>query len=131
MDQDGLDRLALDLGVDVSTLDPARVGLLASDIELRITHRMGPISGLDPNMVEYVVRKVLVKMLRGGVSDGATAVEVRADDGAVVRRYPDGVDPSLITDDLWGLLGWDEGGRDAWSIRPSYTSGAVPGWVVW
>ena len=36
MDQDGLDRLALDLGVDVSTLDPARVGLLASDIELPV-----------------------------------------------------------------------------------------------
>ena len=31
MDQDGLDRLALDLGVDVSTLDPARGGLLASE----------------------------------------------------------------------------------------------------
>lgn len=131
MDQEALDRLALDMGVDAATLDLARVSLLASDVELRIVRRMGPLSGLDQNMVEYVVRKVLARMLRGGVSDGATSVEVRVDDGAVVRRYPESVDPSLITDDLWGLLGWDEGGRDAWSIRPSYSPGCVPGRVVW
>ena len=117
------DDVALLLG---RTPDPALVDLLIRWTTSAITRRI-PLESIDPAVLDEVTVKAVVRYLRTvGAADGAEAVEVRIDDGAVTRRYSQDVAPDgdiEILDDWWELLGWAPSSSSAFTITPSYSSG--------
>lgn len=87
-----------------------------SDAMFLIRNRLGDLSLLDPEALDYVVREAVVAMVRR--PDDATQVDTSVDDGRVSKMYQSGSGRVLIRNDWWDLLAPSTGG-ESFSIGPA------------
>ena len=83
---------------------------------LLVRTRLGDLSLLDQELLDYVVREAVTAMVRR--PDDATQVEVAVDDGRVSRTYQTGSGRVTILDEWWELLA--PATDQAFSIRPTF-----------
>ena len=83
---------------------------------LLIEARLGDLSDLNQERLDYVVREAVVAQVRR--PDDATQVSVSVDDGSVSKTYRTSQGRVTILDEWWELLS-PKGSSGAWSIRPS------------
>lgn len=88
-----------------------------ADALLQVSARAGDVSGLDQDMLEYVVRMAVAAKVKR--PDSATQVDVSVDDARVSRRYESSTGQVTILPEWWALLGIaDESG--AFTVTPSF-----------
>jgi hypothetical protein len=93
-----------------------------ADALMLISARLGDVSELDQDRLDYVVRLAVAAHVRR--PDDATQVAVSVDDGSVSRTYRSSRGRVEIIDDWWALLSPTDTGGSAFSITPY--SGASP-----
>lgn len=123
------DQIAVELGRTVpSATDPefAQWELWIADALFQIAKRPGLVfAELDPETVDYVVRKAVVRHVRR--PDEATQVTVAVDDGSMSRTYRSARGDVDIADEWWAMLTPTDTRTRAFSIRPSgYGSPHMP-----
>lgn len=99
-----------DIGIELGVLSPSSVqseqwSQWISDALYLIGRHyrdLGGVGSLDPDDVDYVVRRAVVDHARNPSSE--TQVDVRIDDGQVSRRYAKAEGKVTIGDDLWAIL---------------------------
>jgi len=74
----------------------------------------GNLSGLDQDVVDYVVTQAVVGMARR--PDDATTVDIQIDDGRMSRSYSTGQGRVFIRDEWWAMLAGADG--ESFSIGP-------------
>ena len=99
-----------------------------SDAQRLIRHRLGDLTLLDQEDLDYVVREAVVAQVRR--PDDATTVDVRVDDGAVAKTYRSSAGRVTIRDEWWDILspGLSSGG--AFSIKTMDVSSAHLPWCT-
>lgn len=116
--------VAVALGRSISTsTEQAQVDWWLAGIELVIATRLGPVAGLNQDVLRYVeVEAVVGKVNRHGTRESSITVAV--DDGNVTRRYENAVSADDITDAWWQMLDADSD-RGSSSIRPGFEPDGV------
>lgn len=114
--------IAVDLGrptPSASSLQYRQWNLWIGDARRLISNRLGDLSLLNQDDLDFVVRKAVVAAARAGANDGATSKTVAVDDGTVTKRWENGVQTDVaITDAWWDLLIPDSEDHDAYTIQP-------------
>ncbi|MGH3504321.1 MAG: hypothetical protein ACRDQA_25995 [Nocardioidaceae bacterium] len=87
------------------------------DARMLIQARLGDLSGLDQDILDYVIREAVVAQVRR--PDDATAVDIAVDDGRVSRTYRSSAGRVTIRDEWWDLLSPTGSKSGAFSITPS------------
>lgn len=90
------------------------------DAHMLIRARLGDLTLLDQQVLDYVVREAVVAQIKR--PDDATNVAVTLDDGSVSRTYKTSAGRVTIRDEWWGLLSPNGPSRQAFSIVPSASS---------
>lgn len=85
-----------------------------ADAEMLISARLGDLTELDQQKLDYVVREAVVAQVRR--PDDATSVEIAVDDGREARRYSSGRGRVTILDEWWELLSPSSGGGKAFAV---------------
>lgn len=96
-----------------------------SDALMLINARLGDVSALDQNKVDYVVREAVVHHIKH--PDDATQVSVSVDDGSVAKTYRTARGRITILDEWWELLS-PKASSGAFSIMPSKSCSAHLPW---
>ena len=92
--------------------------LWIADALFQIAKRPGLVfADLDPEIVDYVVRKAVVRHVRR--PDDATQVTVGVDDGNVSKTYRSSAGDVHIKDEWWAMLTPADTTTRAFSVRPS------------
>lgn len=99
--------VATELGRPLTEAEGKQVALWTADLTFDIQQRFAGRDMPDPELVDRVLRKVIVAALRNP-NPGLTSVEVAVDDARTVRRYSASGAGLVITPDLWALLGWHQ-----------------------
>lgn len=112
--------IAVELGR--TTPDPADTEYVQweqwiADARMLISARLGDLTALDQDRLDYVVRQAVAAHVRR--PDDATQVAVSVDDGSVSRTYRSSRGRVEIIDDWWSLLAPTDTTGKAFSIRPS------------
>lgn len=114
------EEIAVELGrtaPDASTVEYAQWELWIADALFQIAKRPGLVfADLDPDTVDYVVRKAVVRHVRR--PDDATQVTVGVDDGNVSKTYRSSAGDIFIKDEWWAMLTPTGTSTRAFSIRP-------------
>lgn len=76
--------------------------LWINDARMLIEARLGDLSALDQDKLDYVVREAVVAQVRR--PDDSTMVDVSVDDGRISRHYSSGSGRVTIRDEWWKLL---------------------------
>lgn len=124
------DDIAVELGrtaPDLADPEYAQWQLWIADALFQIAKRPGLVfADLDPETVDYVVRKAVVRHVRR--PDDATQVSVAVDDGNVSRTYRSSSGDIHIKDEWWAMLEpVDNTSTRAFSVRISgYGSPHMP-----
>lgn len=108
-----IDVLATELGRPLTEAETLQATLWVTDARMLIQARLGDLSALDQNTLDYVVRKAVAERLTRPYS-GADEESEQIDDYKVTRKYRQGVS---IRDDWWELLSPDNN-AGAWTIGP-------------
>ena len=87
-----------------------------ADAQLLIRNRLGDLTALDQDTLDYVVREAVVAQVRR--PDDATQVSVAVDDGSVQRSYRTGRGRVTILDEWWDMLSPSESGAFSVSLAP-------------
>lgn len=86
------------------------------DARMLIAARLGDLSALDQDVLDYVVREAVAAQVRR--PDDATQVSVAVDDGSVSRTYRSSTGRVTIIDAWWSLLS-PPSSSGAFSIFPT------------
>lgn len=123
------DDVETELGRPLSEGEGDQVELWQGDMLAEVAERFDPLP--DECRMARVFRLAIVARLRSP-EPGLVASEVGVDDARVVRRYSSSSAVTLLTPDLWALLGWSAG-ADLRTIRPSYDlpDPVLPDYPVW
>ena len=98
-----------------------------ADALMLISARLGDVTLLDQDRLDYVVRQAVAAHVRR--PDDATQVAVSVDDGNVSRTYKSSRGRVEILDEWWQLLSpADSAGGKAFSITPSGGTGVHQPW---
>lgn len=98
------------------SLDAAAWLMWIEDARRQIKNRLGDLTALDPDDLDYVVREaVALKVKR---PDPVKQVAVAIDDGSVSKTYETGAGQVAILDEWWDLLTPEDTDRSAWTINP-------------
>lgn len=89
-----------------------------NDARRLIANRLGDLTLLDQDTLDYVVREAVVARVRGG--GGVTSETVAVDDGTVTKRWENGSASSgmRILDEWWDLFNTNSYDHDAFTIQP-------------
>ena len=124
------DDIAVELGRTApGNADPeyAQWELWIADALFQIAKRPGLVfDDLDPEIVDYVVRKAVVRHVRR--PDDATQVSIGVDDGNVSKTYRSSAGDVVIKDEWWALLTPADTTTRAFSIRPGGSGGVHMPW---
>ena len=116
------DQIAVELGrtaPDASSVEYAQWELWIADALFQIAKRPGLVfDDLDPETVDYVVRKAVVRHVRSP-KDEATQVAIAIDDGSTSRTYRSSSGDVDIKDEWWAMLTPANTTTRAFSVRPS------------
>ena len=96
--------------------------LWIADARMLISARLGDLTALDQERLDYVVRQAVSAHVKR--PDDATQVAVSVDDGSVSRTYRSSRGRVEIIDDWWALLAPADTTGKAFSITPSGGTGA-------
>lgn len=122
------DDIAVELGrtaPDPSSTEFAQWELWIADALMLISARLGDVTLLDQDRLDYVVRQAVAAHVRR--PDDATQVAVSVDDGSVSRTYRSSRGRVEIIDEWWSLLSPADSTARAFSISPSGSgSGHMP-----
>jgi hypothetical protein len=121
-----IDNIATALGVDVPDADSTQGKqweMWISDAEMLIRARLGELSLLDQDALNYVVREAVVAQVRR--PDDATEVEVSVDDGRMAKRYSTSRGRVFIRDEWWAMLDPDKTKSGAFVLN------MAPGGGIW
>ena len=102
--------------------------LWIADARFLIGKRLGDITALDQDTVDYVVRQAVAAHVKR--PDDATQVAVSVDDGSVSRTYRSSRGRVEIIDDWWALLAPADTTGKAFSIRPSHNGSVHLPWCA-
>lgn len=97
-----------------------------ADALMLISARLGDVSELDQDRLDYVVRQAVAMHVRR--PDDATQVAVSVDDGQVSKTYRSSRGRVEILDEWWALLAPADTTSTAFSIRPSGSTGVHVPW---
>jgi len=114
------DDIAVELGRTAPALDSAEYAqweLWIADARMLISARLGDLTGLNQERLDYVVRQAVAAHVRR--PDDATQVAVSIDDGSTSRTYRSGKGRVTILDEWWALLAPANTSARAFSITPS------------
>ena len=100
-----------------------------ADALMLITARLGDVSLLDQDRLDYVVREAVVAQVRR--PDDVTSVDVAVDDGRVSKRYSSGSGRVTIRDEWWALLSPESSGRRAFEVDTMPAVSGVLGVDYW
>ena len=100
-----------------------------ADALMLITARLGDVSLLDQDRLDYVVREAVVAQVRR--PDDVTSVDVAVDDGRVSKRYSSGSGRVTIRDEWWALLSPESSGRRAFEVDTMPAESGVLGVDYW
>ena len=112
--------IAVELGRPVPAPDSAEYAqweLWIADARMLISARLGDLTALDQDRLDYVVRQAVAAHVRR--PDDATHVAVAVDDGRSERTYRSGKGRVTILDEWWALLAPANTSARAFSITPS------------
>ncbi len=113
------DNIAVELGrtaPSAESTEYAQWELWIADALMLISARLGDVSELDQDRLDYVVRLAVAAHVRR--PDDATQVAVQVDDGSVSRTYRTSRGRVEIIDDWWALLSPTDTTGKAFSITP-------------
>jgi hypothetical protein len=114
------DDIAVELGrtaPDASSVEYAQWELWIADALFQIAKRPGLVfADLDPQVVDYVVRKAVVRHARR--PDDATQVTIGVDDGNISKTYRSSAGDVQISEQEWAMLTPANTTTRAFSIRP-------------
>lgn len=99
-----------------------------ADARMLISARLGDLTALDQERLDYVVRQAVTAHVRR--PDDATQVAVSVDDGNVSRTYRSSRGRVEIIDDWWALLAPVDTTGKAFSITPSGSTSAHMPWCA-
>ena len=120
-----LGRTAPDLG----STEHDQWAMWVADALMLITARLGDVSLLDQDRLDYVVREAVVAQVRR--PDDVTSVDVAVDDGRVSKRYSSGSGRVTIRDEWWALLSPESSGRRAFEVDTMPAESGVLGVDYW
>lgn len=100
----------------VTSLEFAQWAMWIDGARLLIRNRLGDLSALDQDVLDYVVVEAVA--LRAKRPDAASQMTVSVDDASVTKRYESGTGQIQILDEWWELLRPSES-SGAFSTRPS------------
>lgn len=119
--------IAVELGrtaPDPASVEYAQWELWIADALFQIAKRPGLVfDDLDADVVDYVVRKAVVRHVRR--PDDATQITVGVDDGNVSKTYRSSAGDVHIKDEWWAMLTPTGTSTRAFSVRPSGGYGTV------
>lgn len=104
------------LGRPPSQSDAVQWQVWINDARMLIRVRLGDLSALDQDVLDYVTRESVVAHVRR--PDDATTVQVQIDDASSSRTYSTSKGRVGILDEWWDLLSPSDDG-DAFSIGPA------------
>lgn len=126
------DNIAVELGrtaPDPTAPEYAQWELWIADALFQIAKRPGLVfADLDPEIVDYVVRKAVVRHVRR--PDDATQVTVGVDDGNVSKTYRSSSGDVHIKDEWWALLAPPNTNGRAFSIKTTTAGNAHMPWCA-
>lgn len=99
-----------------------------ADALMLIAARLGDVSELDQDRLDYVVRQAVTAHVRR--PDDATQVSVSIDDGATSRTYRSARGRVEIIDEWWALLAPADTTGKAFSITPSRSASSHMPWCA-
>jgi hypothetical protein len=123
------DDIAVELGrtaPDPSDPEYAQWEMWIADARMLISARLGDLTALDQDRLDYVVRQAVAAHVRR--PDDATQVAVSVDDGSTSRTYRSSKGRVVILDEWWTLLSPADSSVRAFSIRPSCTTSSHMPW---
>lgn len=123
--------IAVELGrtaPDSASAEYAQWELWIADALMLIGARLGDVSLLDQDRLDYVVRLAVAAHVRR--PDDATQVAVSVDDGSVSRTYRTSRGRVEIIDDWWALLSPTDTTGKAFSITPSRSNSPHMPWCA-
>ena len=123
------DDIAVELGratPDSMSVEFAQWEQWIADALMLISARLGDVSELDQDRLDYVVRQAVSAHVRR--PDDATQVAVSVDDGSVSRTFRSSRGRVEIIDEWWALLSPTDTTTSAFSITPS---GCGSGHMPW
>lgn len=101
------------------------------DARLIIQSRLGDLTALDQETLDYVVREAVAERARNTREDGTTSKTVTVDDGTVTKRWEESKPSQLvIIDTWWDLLTPGVEDRGAFNILP-YSLPPIRGGLEW
>ena len=125
------DDIAVELGrttPDTDTTEYSQWELWITDARMLISARLGDLTELDQQRLDYVVRLAVAAHVRR--PDDATQVAVTVDDGSVSRTYRSSRGRVEIIDDWWALLSPADTTGKAFSITPSRSTSSHMPWCA-
>lgn len=124
--------IAVELGrtaPDLAAPEYAQWELWISDARFLIGRRLGDITALDQDTVDYVVRQAVAAHVKR--PDDATQVTVSVDDASSSKTYRSSRGRVEIIDDWWALLAPTDTTGKAFSITPYGSASAHLPWCAY
>lgn len=98
------DDVAVSLGRSLSgSAEEDQIDLWISDARVIIQARLGDLTALDQDVLDYVVREAVVSKVKRP-DQGASSTTVAVDDGSVTKRYERSAGTVDILDAWWNML---------------------------
>lgn len=120
--------IAVELGRTVpetASAEYAQWELWITDARMLINARLGDLTALDQERLDYVVRQAVVEHIKH--PDDATQVTVAVDDASTSRMYRSGAGRVRIREEWWDLLSPNTK-AGAFSIFPARSSSGHAPW---
>lgn len=111
------DDLGVELGRTLTDAETRQADKWIAQALAIIRKRVGDLSRLDPEMVEYVVVQMVAERFRHP-ADGATQVQVSVDDASSLRRFDTSAKGLMLRPEWIDLLTPDEDLSQAFTIQP-------------
>lgn len=121
------DDIGIELGRTLTETETKQAEKWIAQAQAIISKRVGDLSRLDQEMVEYVVVQMVAERFRHP-ADGATQVQVTVDDASSLRRFGDASAGLLLRPEWVDLLTPDEDLSQAFTIRPVGWRGGRCAW---
>jgi hypothetical protein len=122
--------IAVELGRTPSQATDVQWGSWIDQARFLIRSRLGDLSALDQEALDYVTLQAVVRQVRN--PEDATQVDVQIDDGRVSKRYSSATGRVSILDEWWALLAPTGANGGAFTITPySEPDATCSPWGVW
>lgn len=117
------------LGRTLTAPEQAQATQWIADAYMLIEVKFGDTyAGLNPDLVDYVVRESVADRFRNGANGGASSISVAVDDGSVTRRWENSTAERA---DSWLIDGWVDllapaRESSAFTVRPTFEPDGRP-----